>query len=61
MNTMLQENNVQAVEKLHKGYRLITEQLSRVIVGQQQVIEELLVAMFARDIACWWACRAWPT
>ena len=45
---MLQENDVQAVEKLHEGYRLITEQLSRVIVGQQQVIEELLVAMFAQ-------------
>ncbi len=48
MKTMLQENDVQAVEKLHEGYRLITEQLSRVIVGQQQVIEELLVAMFAQ-------------
>ena len=27
---------------------MITQQLARVIVGQQQVIEELLVAMFAR-------------
>ena len=34
--------------KLNEAYRLITEQLGRVIVGQQQVIEELLVAMFAR-------------
>ena len=48
MKTMLQENDIQAVEKLHEAYRLITEQLARVIVGQQQVIEELLVAMFAR-------------
>ncbi len=48
MKTTLQENDVQAVEKLNEAYRLITEQLGRVIVGQQQVIEELLMAMFAR-------------
>ena len=41
-------DDVQAVQELNEAYRLITEQLKRVIVGQQQVIEELLVAMFAR-------------
>jgi MoxR-like ATPase len=45
---MLENDDIQAVEKLNEGYRAITEQLGRVIVGQQQVIEELLVAMFAR-------------
>ena len=45
MNT---KDDVQAVAELSEAYRLITQQLSRVIVGQQQVIEELLVAMFAR-------------
>ena len=45
---MLQENDIQAVQQLNEAYRLITEQLARVIVGQQQVIEELLMAMFAR-------------
>ena len=45
---MLQDDDVQAVQELNEAYRLITEQLGRVIVGQQQVIEELLVAMFAR-------------
>ena len=45
---MLEETDVQAVEKLNEAYRLITAQLGRVIVGQRQVIEELLVAMFAR-------------
>jgi len=42
------QDDVQAVAELKDDYRLITQQLSRVIVGQQQVIEELLVAMFAR-------------
>ena len=45
---MLHEDDVQAAEKLYETYQTITEQLSRVIVGQQQVIEELLIAMFAR-------------
>ncbi len=45
---MLETDDIQAVEKLNEGYRAITEQLSRVIVGQQDVIEELLIAMFAR-------------
>ncbi len=45
---MLPDDDVQAVEKLNEAYRLINEQLSRVIVGQRQVIEELLVALFAR-------------
>ena len=45
---MLQDNDIQAVQELNEAYRLITEQLGRVIVGQQQVIEELLIAMFAR-------------
>jgi MoxR-like ATPase len=45
---MLEQDDVQAVGKLNEAYRAITEQLARVIVGQQHVIEELLVAMFAR-------------
>ncbi len=44
---MFPDDDVQAVQRLNEAYRLITEQLGRVIVGQQQVIEELLVAMFA--------------
>ncbi|HID78179.1 MAG TPA: AAA family ATPase [Planctomycetaceae bacterium] len=44
----LAEDDVRAVQRLNEAYRAITEQLARVIVGQEQVIEELLVAMFAR-------------
>src|ERR1041385_2679396 len=45
---MLHDDDVQAVQKLNEAYRRITDELSKVIVGQKQVIEELLVAMFAR-------------
>ena len=45
---MPEQDDLQAVQELNEAYRLITEQLAQVIVGQQRVIEELLVTMFAR-------------
>lgn len=45
---MSEYDDVQAIEELKRAYQLIVEQLGRVIVGQRQVIEELLTAMFAR-------------
>ncbi len=36
------------VERLHAAYDAIRNQLSRVIVGQEQVIEELLISLFSR-------------
>ncbi|MFM8733632.1 MAG: AAA family ATPase [Pirellulales bacterium] len=37
-----------AVDRLHAAHDRILEQLSRVIVGQQEVIEELLISLFSR-------------
>ncbi len=45
---MAQDDDVQAVRKLNEAYRQITSELGKVIVGQQHVIEELLISMFAR-------------
>lgn len=45
---MLQDNDLAAVERLHEAYRQITSELAKVIVGQKDVIEELLIALFAR-------------
>jgi MoxR-like ATPase len=45
---MLENDDVQAVEQLHEAYRRITTELARVIVGQEAVLEQLLIAMFAR-------------
>jgi len=42
------EGDLSAIERLNDGYRRITRELNKVIVGQQQVIEELLIAIFAR-------------
>ena len=37
-----------AVERLHEAHDRIIAQLSRVIVGQHQVVEELLISLFSR-------------
>ncbi len=43
-----ESDDLQAVEQLHQAYQQIVSELERVIVGQQSVIEQLMVAMFAR-------------
>ncbi len=45
---MLQDDDVQRVQQLNEAFRRISTELGKVIVGQQQVIEELLISMFAR-------------
>src|SRR5690606_28440197 len=42
------EGDLSAIERLNDGFRRITRELSKAIVGQQRVIEELLVAIFAK-------------
>jgi MoxR-like ATPase len=44
----LAQGDLEAVKKLKHGFESIKQQLSRVIVGQDQVIEELLIALFSR-------------
>ncbi|MGD9646766.1 MAG: AAA family ATPase [Pirellulales bacterium] len=50
-NTSVQgapQDDLQAVERLHAACMRITSELSKVIVGQRNVVEELLIALFAR-------------
>ncbi|MEX2186626.1 MAG: MoxR family ATPase [Pirellulales bacterium] len=44
---MLPTDDVEAVAALSEAYRRIADELGRVIVGQRQVIEELLISLFA--------------
>jgi len=41
-------DDVQAVKKLHQAYGLIRSELARIIVGQEEVIDLVLIALFAR-------------
>src|SRR5689334_9735015 len=47
-NETLAQNDMEAVRKLKDAFNEIKRQLSRIIVGQDQVIEELLIALFSR-------------
>src|SRR5262249_33177671 len=42
------EGDLSAIERLNDGYRRLRREMAKVIVGQQQVLEELLIAIFAR-------------
>ena len=42
------EGDLSAIERLNDGYRRIRKELGKAIVGQERVLEELLIAIFAR-------------
>jgi MoxR-like ATPase len=44
----LAQNDLESIRKLRDAFDDIKKQLARVIVGQDQVIEELLIALFSR-------------
>jgi MoxR-like ATPase len=49
--TDLAADELQAVEKLQRAYHDMRKELGKVIVGQEAVIEELLIALFCRGHA----------
>src|SRR5438477_5687257 len=49
--TDLAADELAAVEKLQRGYHNMKAELGKVIVGQEAVIEELLIALFCRGHA----------
>jgi MoxR-like ATPase len=42
------EGDLSAIERLNDGYRRIRKEMAKSIVGQERVLEELLIAIFAR-------------
>ncbi len=44
-------DDVAGIAQLSAAYRSVTDQLGRVIVGQEEVVEELMVAIFAKGHA----------
>jgi MoxR-like ATPase len=48
---MPQDDDIQAVQQLSQAYQMITGELSKAIVGQQEVIEQLMITLFARGHA----------
>src|SRR5215210_3879190 len=44
----LGQNDLEAIKRVQSAFKEIKKQLGRVIVGQDHVIEELLIALFSR-------------
>jgi MoxR-like ATPase len=44
----LRGDDLEAVRKLKEGFASIKQQLGRIIVGQEEVIEELLISLFSK-------------
>jgi MoxR-like ATPase len=47
----LGRDELAAVEKLQQGYRSLRAEIGKIIVGQEAVVEELLIALFCRGHA----------
>ncbi|MEM7146593.1 MAG: AAA family ATPase, partial [Verrucomicrobiota bacterium] len=47
----LPEDDVAAIDELRTAYESLTKELGKIIVGQEQVIEELAICLFARGHA----------
>ena len=48
----LREDDVQAIDQMREVYARLRRELGRVIVGQQAVIEQLSICLFARGMPC---------
>ncbi|HBB66593.1 MAG TPA: AAA family ATPase, partial [Elusimicrobia bacterium] len=48
---MSEKNDMELAEKLLSGRKRIASQLARVIVGQDEVIDDILITLFARGHA----------
>ena len=46
-------------KELVDAYQKIKEQVHQVIVGQEKVLEQLLIAMLAGVTACWKEFQVW--
>ena len=50
---------LRAVNYFKEAHRLIKHQLAKVIVGQDKVIDELLISIFTRSHALLVRCQGW--
>jgi len=51
MNEQLSQDDIAAVQRCQQAYQTIRKELAKVIIGQDEVIEQVLVAIFARGHA----------
>ena len=42
------EDDIKAIEKLRSAYKIMRKELGKVIIGQENVVEQLIIAIFSR-------------
>jgi len=58
--TALSQDDVGAITELREAYDKVRSELAKVIIGQDNVIEQLLICILARGHGLLMGCRAWP-
>ncbi len=46
--TTIPENDIEAVTSLHESFTAITQEIGKVIIGQESIVEQLLISLLAR-------------
>ena len=54
--TEIEKTDLQAIDKIVEGRSKIKKEIAKVIVGQEEVIDDLLIALFAKGIVYLWEC-----
>jgi hypothetical protein len=55
----LSKDDMQSLQNLKGAFNTVRKELAKIIVGQDQVVEQLLIAIFSQGTSCWKACRVW--
>ena len=55
----LPPDDVAAIDELGKTYTKFREEIGKIIIGQEEVIEQLAIALIARGHALVWPKRFW--
>ena len=53
-------SEVELLEKMRRAHREILQEIRKEIVGQDRVVDQVLVSLFVGGIPSLPACRAWP-
>ena len=51
-NAELSNQDVESLEKLSQAYGSVRREMGKLIVGQNEVVEQLMIAIFARPFLC---------
>ena len=53
-------SDVEAAKSLQHKYTELKQAIGQVIVGQHDVVEGVIISIYAMAIVCWWEYPAWP-